>query len=121
MSERSESPPPPDWSPPASEADARDVRQSLDSFVPPPAREALRYSQDSYAPPPPPPVSQSVDSYAAARTSVDSYAAARQSAAACVRLISCASSSAKSASSSQIDGGPRSAKGRRLPGIVGWR
>ena len=79
MSERSESPPPPDWSPPASEADAREVRQSLDSFAPPPpAREALRYSQDSYAPPPPP-VSQSVDSYAAARTSVDCYAAARQS------------------------------------------
>ena len=70
MSERSESPPPPDWSPPASEGDAREVRQSLDGFVPPPppARDALRYSQDSYAPPPPP-VSQSVDSYAAARTS----------------------------------------------------
>ena len=74
MSERSESPPPPDWSPPASEADAREVRQSLDSYAPPPpAREALRYSQDS-APPPPPPVSQSVDSYAAARQSQDSYA-----------------------------------------------
>ena len=79
MSERSESPPPPDWSPPASEGDAREVRQSLDSYAPPPpAREALRYSQDS-APPPPPPVSQSVDSYAAARQSQDSYAAARQS------------------------------------------
>ena len=60
MSERSESPPPPDWSPPASEGDAREVRQSLDSYAPPA-------------------VSQSVDSYAAARTSVDSYAAARQS------------------------------------------
>ena len=70
MSERSESPPPPDWSPPASEADAREVRQSLDSYAPPPpAWDALRYSQDSYAPPPPA-VSQSVDSYAAARTSV---------------------------------------------------
>ena len=80
MSERSESPPPPDWSPPASEGDAREVRQSLDSYAPPPpAREALRYSQDSAPPPPPPPVSQSVDSYAAARQSQDSYAAARQS------------------------------------------
>ena len=34
MSERSESPPPPDWSPPASDADAREARQSLDGFVP---------------------------------------------------------------------------------------
>ena len=75
MSDRSESPPPPDWSPPASEADTREVRQSLDSFAPPPpARDALRYSQDSYAPPPPPPVTQSVDSYAAARQSADSFA-----------------------------------------------
>ena len=70
MSERSESPPPPDWSPPASDADAREVRQSLDSIVPPPpAREALRYSQDSYAPPPP--ARQSADSYA--RQSADSF------------------------------------------------
>ncbi len=71
MSDRSESPPPPDWSPPASDADAREVRQSLDSFVPPPppARDALRYSQDSYAPPPP---RQSADSFA--RQSTDSFA-----------------------------------------------
>ena len=72
MSDRSESPPPPDWSPPASDADAREVRQSLDSFVPPPppARDALRYSQDSYVPPPP--ARQSQDSYA--RQSTDSFA-----------------------------------------------
>ena len=70
MSDRSESPPPPDWSPPASEADAREVRQSLDGSVPPPpARDALRYSQDSYAPPPP--ARQSADSYA--RQSADSF------------------------------------------------
>ena len=68
-----DSPPPPSISPPASEADAREVRISQDSFAPPPpAREDLRHSQDSfqdsyarqshesYLPPPP---RQSQESY----------------------------------------------------------
>jgi len=70
-----DSPPPPSISPPASEADAREVRISQDSFAPPPpAREDLRHSQDSFAPPPPAreaALRLSQDSYA--RQSQDSY------------------------------------------------